>query len=85
MKWTPKVPSSSVSRGAQDNEPGLRVIKLMLPYHPQLAAGLNIAVSAAVSKWSLAIMRSVGSTFAVSTTWCNGGKRLHLVARHGFF
>ena len=85
MKWTPRVLSSSVLRVSQNHESGLRVIRLMLPYHPQLAAGMNKAVSSVVKKWSMALERVVGSSFTVNTTWCKGGKPLHLVAKHGFF
>jgi len=84
--WSPIVRSELAAKFVQckNNQEDAcgRVARIVLPYHPVLARGLNEVFKRVLDKWIQILRMRFGSTFTIKVAYANAGSPLHVVARH---
>ena len=80
-------PVSSSIAGADRKQPAgdNKVARIVVPYHPHLARGLQKALDHASCVWSPLLRHVAGSDVSLRAAYSNGGKALQFIARHSKF
>jgi len=85
-RWTPKVRSQiAVQHNNFECSSEPRLIRVVVPYHPMLALGLNRALALVCKRWCNDITLNCGQMFTLMATYSNAGTALQYAARHERF